>query len=128
MEMYTSGVHSNSLSQKLEPTEPSFRYNNYYNQMRQTCDREINPSLIRILTGRRHIVTINCICYYIPEECPMKMISKELTFVCIAKATFGEFQVHLDDEGTYILYVLSREIIDETPSNQFFVYVLYFLI
>jgi len=57
-EMYTSGVHSNNLSQKLEPTEPSFLYNNYYNQMRQTCDREINPSLIRILTGRSYIVTI----------------------------------------------------------------------
>ena len=55
----------------------------------------------------------------------MKMISKELTFVCIAKATFGEVQVHLDDEGTH---VLSRDIINETPSNQFFVYVLYFLI
>jgi hypothetical protein len=25
--------------------------------------------------------------------------SKELTFVCMAKATFGEFQVHLDDRG-----------------------------
>jgi TctA family transporter len=51
MEGYTPGVHSNNLSQKLEPTEPSFHYNNYYNQMRQICDSEINPPLIRILTG-----------------------------------------------------------------------------
>ena len=84
--------------------------------------------MILCIIIRIHYYIIHCICYYIQEECPMKMISKELTFVCIAKATFGEFQVHLDDEGTYILYVLSREIIDETPSNQFFVYVLYFLI
>jgi len=26
--------------------------------MRQTCDREINPSLIKILTGRSYSVTI----------------------------------------------------------------------
>ena len=47
--MYTPGVRSNNLSLKFEPTEPSFRYNSYYNQMRQTCDREINSSLTGFL-------------------------------------------------------------------------------
>lgn len=56
---------------------------------------------------RIHYYIIHCICYYIQEECPMKMISKELTFVCIAKATFGEFQVHLEE--TYVLYIYYRE-------------------
>jgi len=39
----------------------------------------------------------------------MKMISDELTFVCIAKATFGEFQVHLDDGGNICtIYTIER--------------------
>ena len=58
---------------------------------------------------RIHYYIIHCICYYIQEECPMKMISNELTFVCIAKATFGEFQVHLDDGGNICtIYTIER--------------------
>jgi hypothetical protein len=45
------------------------------------------------------IIILSIVFVIIQEECPMKMIRKELTFVCIAKATFGEFQVHLDDGG-----------------------------
>jgi hypothetical protein len=59
----------------------------------------------------------------------MKMISKELTFVCITKATFGEFQVHLDDGGNiytiYTIYYREKSLMKHRQINSSYMYYIF---